>query len=106
MSRRPALLALLLGPALAAGQDPYAARDLAVRARDVLERHCLTCHGDKPSRSAVKVLDHKAMTAPAGADRPVPFFSGKPADASLALDLIREGSMPPGSLPKVKDEDV
>jgi mono/diheme cytochrome c family protein len=96
---RPVLLAVLLTPVLAAGQE-HAPADLAVRARAVLAKHCLTCHGDQPGRSSVKVLDHAAMT---GRDRPIPFFG---REAALALDLIKEGSMPPGSLPKVPAADI
>jgi hypothetical protein len=106
MSRLPVLLALLLGPAAAVGQEDFAAADAAVQARAVLERHCFGCHGDTPNRSPVKVLDHKDLTAPRGPGRPIPFFGRKPADLSLALDLIREGSMPPGSLSKVPEADV
>jgi mono/diheme cytochrome c family protein len=102
---RPVLVALLLCPTLAIGQD-HTTADLAVRARAVLETHCLGCHGDKPIRSTVKILDSGAMTAAAGPDRPIAFFGKTPADASLALDLIKEGSMPPGSLSKVPDADV
>jgi mono/diheme cytochrome c family protein len=102
---RPVLLAVLLIPALAVGQD-YSGADLAVQARAVLDKHCSSCHGDRPGRSPVKVLDHTALTSPAGPDRPIPFFSKKLADASLALDLIREGSMPPGGLAKVPDADI
>src|SRR5262245_52204484 len=106
MSRLPVLLALLLCPAPAVSEEDYAAADAAVRARDVLERHCLGCHGDKPSRSTVKVLDHKGLTAPKGRNRPIPYFSPTPDGVSLALELIEQGSMPPGSLPKVPKEDV
>ena len=99
---RSVLLTFFLCPLLAAGQD-HTPADLAVQARAVLEKHCIDCHGPKPSRSTLKILDHTGLTAPA---RPVPVFSGNPKDASLALDLIKEGSMPPGALEKVPAGDI
>ena len=106
MSRGPVLIALVLVPALAVAQDEYAAADAAVAARSVLEKHCLNCHGDKPIRTTVKVLDHKGLTAPKGPDRPIPFFSLMKSEVSLAIELIEEGSMPPGSLPKVPKPEI
>ena len=58
MPRTAALAALLVAAAPAAAQPSARDRgDLAVRARDVLRRHCGECHGEQPRRGDVSVLD-------------------------------------------------
>src|SRR5438046_101831 len=98
MSRTAALAALLVAAAPAAAQpSPRDRGDLAVRARDVLRRHCGDCHGEKPRRGDVSVLDHPKLTAPA---YPVPLVNPADPPRSLVLELVRDGSMPPGGRPR------
>ncbi len=101
------LLALLALAAPAAGAPPeFPARDrgdLAVRARAVLRRHCAECHGDRPRRGDVSVLDHARLAAPA---YPVPLINPAEPRRSLLLEFIRDGSMPPGGRPGPTADEV
>ncbi|MFO0800055.1 MAG: cytochrome c [Gemmataceae bacterium] len=99
------LTAVLLLAAAPAAPDlsPRDRGDLAVRARDILKRHCAACHGDKPRRGDVSVLDHPKLTAPA---YPVPLVNTADPPKSLLLDLVRDGSMPPGGRPRPTKEEV
>ncbi len=93
---RTAIAAVLLTAAPAAAAPELSPRDrgdLAVRARDILRRHCAECHGDKPRRGDVSVLDHGKLTATA---YPVPLVDSADPPKSLLLELLRDGSMPPG----------
>lgn len=92
MSRAVVVLAALFAPAFAFGAEPpghRASGDLAIRARDVLQRRCASCHTGSADVgfSKLKLLDHKALTAKG---RPVP------APAQL-LELVKDGSMPPAN---------
>jgi hypothetical protein len=63
--------------------------DLAIAARDVLQRRCAACHSGSadPGKSRLALLDHARLTAKG---RPVPAVE-------LLLDLVKDGSMPPGN---------
>ncbi|QDU19713.1 hypothetical protein [Urbifossiella limnaea] len=103
---RTALAVLLVAAAPAAAAPDLSPRDrgdLAVRARDILKRHCAACHGDKPRRGDVSVLDHPKLTAPA---YPVPLVNPADPPKSLLLDLLRDGSMPPGGRPRPTNEEI
>ncbi|HYH69512.1 MAG TPA: hypothetical protein VD866_32755 [Urbifossiella sp.] len=99
------LTATLLIAATVAAPDlsPRDRGDLAVRARDILRRHCADCHGDKPRRGDVSVLDHGKLTAPA---YPVPLVDPADPPKSLLLELLRDGSMPPGGRPRPTAAEV
>lgn len=93
MPRALIALAALLAPALARGADPVPAHrargDLAIAARDVLQRRCAACHTGSadPGTSKLALLDHARLTA-----------KGRPVPATdLLLDLVKDGSMPPGN---------
>lgn len=102
--RTAALAALLFAvPSAAAAPTPRERGDLAVRARDILKRHCADCHGEKPRRGDVSVLDHGKLTAPA---YPVALVNPAAPPKSLLLDLIRDGSMPPGGRPRPTDGEI
>ena len=79
--------------------------DLAIRMRAVLEKHCATCHTGRaePGHSLLPLLSHKAViekTTPIAAVTP-----GAPS-ASLILQLIQDGSMPPGGRPRLSPGDI
>jgi len=94
---------LLAATAAAPDLSPRDRGDLAVRARDILRRHCADCHGDKPRRGDVSVLDHGKLTATA---YPVPLVDPADPPRSLLLELLRDGSMPPGGRPRPTAAEV
>jgi hypothetical protein len=94
-----ALVFLFASSALAQKLSPA---DLAIRSRAILAKHCTECHGDKPTRSELQVLDHSHWKK----ERSVPLVRPKDPTASQVLDLIEEGSMPPGKHPKLRAEEV
>jgi len=102
MHVRSLSLAFVLGfvPA-AVAQKPIAA-DMTIRSHAILTKHCAGCHGDKRVRSDLKVLDHTQMVK----NRPVAFIQPKNPTASQVLELIEEGSMPPGKCAKVPEQEV
>jgi len=101
MQSRSLALALLLGVVpLAVAQKP--SPDLTIRSRAILAKHCAECHGDKPIRGDLKVMDYGEMTK----HRRVVFIQPKDPTASQVLELIEEGSMPPGKNAKVPPEEV
>ena len=106
MPARPLALLLALLPAAGRAAEPPDHRgrgDLAVRARAVLRTHCAECHGEKPTRGGVSVLDHRQLTA----DRsPVRFVTPGEPDASRLLELIEDGAMPPGGRPRLAADEV
>lgn len=77
--------------------------DLALQARGILLKHCGECHGPNPERTLLTVLDHRQLTAPTN---PVPFVAPGDAAKSQLLELIREGSMPPGGRERPTAEDI
>jgi serine/threonine-protein kinase len=89
------LLCLLLAAVLPApAARAQGSEGLAERAREVLRRHCLECHGDKEVKGGLRVLDPSALV-----DRRL--IDTKAPDASELLQLVVAGSMPPGRLAKV-----
>lgn len=104
--RTAPLLLVFLAAAPAAAAPPPSPRergDLAIRARDILRRHCADCHGDKPRRGDVSVLDHGKLAAAA---YPVPLVNPADPPKSLLLELIGDGSMPPGGRPRPSAAEI
>lgn len=79
------------------------AAQLTVEARHIFAKYCLDCHGEKSSKSSLKVLDHVQMTQESPVVR---FIDPTGISASQALELIEEGSMPPGSRAKVTSDEI
>jgi mono/diheme cytochrome c family protein len=82
-----------------AASESDADRTLKVRA--ILHKYCAECH--QPGNSSMgdlSVLDRDGMNR---ADRP--FIMPGAADASQLLQLIEDGSMPPGSRPKPSEDE-
>ena len=97
------LLALAAPGAAAPDLSPRDRGDLAMRARAILRQHCADCHGEKPRRGDVSVLNHEKLAAPA---YPVPLVNPADPPRSLLLQLVRDGSMPPGGRPGPTGEQV
>jgi mono/diheme cytochrome c family protein len=98
---RTVLVAVILAaapPASAQTLTPRERGDLAVRARRILLDRCGDCHGERPKRGDVSLLDYAKI---AGEGFPLPLLDvSKGKDArSLILELIADGSMPPGGRP-------
>ncbi len=91
VARIAAVSILLLIPFATSAADP----DLAIRARAVLRKHCLECHGDMNRRGDLSITDRIGMER---AERP---FIAATADASQLMQLIEDGSMPPGNRTKL-----
>lgn len=112
MSRVSCVLLLVgcVAVAAVAGQDqkepkltPRQRGDLALQARAVFQQYCFECHGGKKSRSTLSVLEHEQQVANTN---PVPFVSpGNPAGSQI-VHFLEDGSMPPGTRPRPKPEDV
>jgi hypothetical protein len=79
--------------------------DLAIRARAVLTRYCRECHtgAAAPGQSLLPVLDHPRVVTKAA---PIPFVAPGEPDRSLILQLVADGSMPPGGRPRPSAEEV
>lgn len=103
------LLLLLASPALSRADAPahLSARergDLAIQARAILKKHCVECHsGDAGSRGTIAVLDHANLIAAA---QPAPFVAPKNAAGSQIVQLIEDGSMPPGKQAKLSIGEI
>jgi mono/diheme cytochrome c family protein len=95
-----AVAGLVLVPA--AHADPGEDARLAVRARAILMKHCAACHGGKDSRSTLQVLNHTQMVRV----RHAQFVTPQQPDLSLAIELIEQGSMPPGRYDKLSKEEI
>lgn len=99
--------AVLLG-SLARADDvksltPRDRGDLAIAARAILKKYCAECHGDKPARTGLSVLDYKQITAKAP---PVPFVNLDDPAHSQVLEFIEDGSMPPGGRPRPTADEI
>jgi mono/diheme cytochrome c family protein len=96
-------LAVVLVVGSTAGAQSATTADLVFRARQILVKHCAECHGEKPAPSTLGVLDHAQLTR---AKEPVSFVRAGDTSASQVIDLIEEGSMPPGDRAKVSPADA
>jgi mono/diheme cytochrome c family protein len=102
MSARLLSLVVVLLPLVPAfGQKPSVA-DLTIRSRAILAQHCAGCHGAEVKRSSLNVLEHAQVVKA----RPVPFVRPKEPTASQLLELVEEGSMPPGRHDKLSKTDL
>ena len=95
---RTFLVALLVVlPSFTSGAEPPVHRtngDLAIQARDILQRRCAGCHTGSPDvgKSKLNVLKHEQLTAKRNT---VPFVA--PGGRSQLLELLKDGSMPPAN---------
>jgi hypothetical protein len=99
------LIALLAPPAQA--EEALTRRekgDLAIKARAILKKHCLECHGGTESRGTVQVLNHARLVATG--PNPVLFVSPGEDKDSQIIQFIEEGSMPPGDRPRPTEEET
>src|SRR5262245_43262009 len=107
MPRLALLVVVLFTSAPARAADPPPAHrvtgDLAIRARDILQKHCAECHtgSREPGQSKLKLLDYKQVTAKGA---PVQFVV--PGGRSQILELVKDGSMPPGNRPPPTAEEI
>jgi hypothetical protein len=101
MNSRLAISVLLIA-ALPAFAQKRSAADLTILSRSILSKHCAKCHDDKAIRTDLRVLDHNLLTK----DRLVPWVKAKEPTASQVIEMIEEGSMPPGRNPKVSADEV
>jgi hypothetical protein len=91
-------LAAIRAPAALAAE---ANADVTLRARAILHKYCAECHHPGPGASGeISVLDRAGLER---ADRP--FLAPGSADASQLLQLIEDGSMPPGNHAKPTAEE-
>src|SRR3954453_11624867 len=95
---RCCVLCLLVLSGLCAGWPgrawAAAPEELAERARQVLRKHCLSCHGEANPEAGLKILNQPALL-----ERQL--VKPKAPDDSELLQLVEVGSMPPGRLEKV-----
>jgi hypothetical protein len=87
--------------------DPLSRRekgDLAIRARAILNKHSLECHGETEARGRIQVLNHGRLVA-AGPNR-VPFVTPGQDAGSQIIHFLEDGSMPPGDRPRPSDEEI
>ncbi len=83
--------------------SPRARGDLAIHARAILKKHCYECHGGPKTRSTLSILEHNKLV---DTRNPVPFVSPKNVAGSQIIHFIEDGSMPPGSRPRLKPEEI
>jgi hypothetical protein len=98
-------VAVLFVP-VARADEPLSRRekgDLAIRARAILKKHCLECHGGAESRGRLAVLNHSRLIA---GGNPVPFVAPGQDAASQIIQFLEEGSMPPGDRPRPTDQEI
>lgn len=102
-----ALLAIVGSGASAVGDTltPRQKSDLAIEARRVLKKYCGECHeaAGSPAFQAFPVMDFaRYSTNPV----PVPFANRSSPRESLLLQLLEDGSMPPGGRPRPADAEI
>src|SRR5262245_21921362 len=102
MTVRVLSVAILLGLAQTAFAQKPSPADLATQSRAILSKRCGECHGDQLVRTQLGVLNYAQMVA----KRDVPFIQANDVDASQVLELIEQGSMPPGLHPKVPADEL
>ncbi|MDY3560024.1 DUF4384 domain-containing protein [Gemmata sp. JC673] len=78
--------------------------DLAIKARDILKRHCAECHtgSTDPGKSRTNLLDHAQVAGEK--KKPIPLAAA--GERSLLLELLADGSMPPGNRPAPTPAEV
>jgi len=97
----------LSGPGRAHQGARLEAEKQAPVVREILQRHCLECHGAKPKdvKKNLRILDHKSLLD--SARRIV--VPGAPGDSRL-IQRIADGSMPPAEeeirLPRVSEKEL
>jgi hypothetical protein len=96
------LIALGAAPPVQADGTTRARGDLAIRARAILRTYCHSCHGGETTRGRLDVLDFKSLTR---ADVPVPFLEPG-SKTSQILELIEDGSMPPGGRKRPSPDEL
>jgi mono/diheme cytochrome c family protein len=95
------------GPDRARQEARLEAERQAPVVREILQRHCLECHGAKPgdAKKNLRILDHKSLLD--SARRIV--VPGAPEDSRL-IQRIADGSMPPEEeevrLPRVSEKEL
>ena len=106
----PALLLLFCSTSSLHADEPsnLTRRDrgnLAIGARAILKRYCGECHGGNAvKQGTIAVLNHATLV-----NRPpelVPFVLRKDAEKSQIIQLIEDGSMPPGNRPRPTPEET
>jgi len=101
-----AVVLALLAPSVRA-DEPLTRRekgDLAIRARAILKKHCLECHGGAESRGTISVLNHSRLVA--AGPNPVPFVLPGQEAGSQIIQFLEEGSMPPGDRPHPTEDEI
>jgi mono/diheme cytochrome c family protein len=78
--------------------------DLAIRARAILKKHCLECHGGAESRGRIAVLNHARLLATG--PNPVPFVAPGQETGSQIIQFLEDGSMPPGDRPHPTEDEI
>ncbi len=104
--RAIAVFTLLFTPVFARSAEPPEHRvtgDLAIRARAIIQKHCSACHtgNPEPGFSKLKLMDRKQVVA---RKKPVPLVTAK--GRSQLLELVKDGSMPPGNRPGLDAEEI
>src|SRR5262249_31536339 len=70
----------------------------------VLRKYCSECHGEKPTRTQLSLLDHRQVIAER--TNRVPLVTPGDPDHSRLIELIEDGAMPPGGRSRPTAEDV
>jgi hypothetical protein len=86
------------GPVAAQALPGGSVDGLAVTA--ILHQHCLKCHAGKDAPGNLRLVDANQLLKARGLIHP-----GQPG-ASVLIDLVKGGSMPPGTAPRVPSQDV
>ncbi len=102
---RCVITALLFAGAASTLAAAESSGDLAIQARALLKKHCAECHdGQRGAPSSLMILDYSQLT---DANRSLPaYVKPKGAQASQMLELIEDGSMPPGNRPKLTGAEI
>jgi hypothetical protein len=78
--------------------------DGAIRARAILRKYCHECHGGDQRKGTITVMDHARLVATG--PNPVPFVERRDPAKSQIIQLIEDGSMPPGGRPRPTRDEV
>jgi mono/diheme cytochrome c family protein len=93
--------AALLPPHATGAEQPRSKEQLTAQVQYIFSKHCFACHGpdEKTSQAGLHILDHTQLTD--GRGLVIPRFPNH----SELLDLVTDGSMPPGNRPKLSDKE-